>query len=74
MIALSHANNCSAALDLFNGAHVDPKILEQPQVLQGGLIALTRALDKAEASAAMLTVVHFMLEHHLKVRELFYSL
>ncbi|KAJ7389899.1 testis- and ovary-specific PAZ domain-containing protein 1 [Desmophyllum pertusum] len=66
MIALSRANNCSAALDLFNPAHEDPKILEQPQVLQGGLIALTRALDKAEASAAMLTVVHFMLEHHLK--------
>lgn len=68
MSALSHANNWSTALELFNAAHEDPKVLEQPQVLQEGLIALTTALGKTGATVGMLTVVHFMLEHRIKVR------
>lgn len=68
MSALSHANNWNAALELFNAAHIDPRVLEQPQVLEGGLIALTTALNKAGSTVSMLTVVHFMLEHQMKVR------
>lgn len=67
MSALSHASNWSVALELFNAAHEDPKVLEQLQVLEGGLIALTAALSKAGAMVHMLTVVHFMLEHQMKV-------
>lgn len=67
MRALSHANNWSMALELFNAAREDPKVLEQPEVLEGGLIALTTALSKGGAMVGMLTVVHFMLEHQMKV-------
>lgn len=68
MSALSHANNWSVALELFNAVHEDPKVLEQLQVLEGGLAALTTALSKAGAVVQMLTVVHFMLENQIKVR------
>jgi len=68
MTALSHANNWSAALELFNAAREHPQVLEQPQVLEKGLTALTTALNKTGATTGMLTVVHFMLEHHMKVR------
>ena len=64
---MSHANNWDAALELFNAAHEDPQVLEHPQVLEKGLIALTLALKKAGAMVDMLTVVHFMLEHQIKV-------
>ncbi|XP_078357548.1 uncharacterized protein LOC144642464 isoform X2 [Oculina patagonica] len=66
MSALSHANNWSVALELFNAVHEDPKVLEQLQVLEGGLAALTTALSKAGAVVQMLTVVHFMLENQIK--------
>ena len=64
---MSHANNWGAALELFNAAREDPQVLEQPLVLEKGLTALTTALSKNGATIAMLTVVHFMLEHHIKV-------
>ena len=67
MSALSHANNWVPALDLFHTAHEDPQVLEQPRVLEKGLIALTTALSKAGATGGMLMVVHFMLAHHIKV-------
>ena len=67
MSALSHANDWNAALELFSAAHEDPQVLEHPQVLEKGLIALTMALNKAGTMVDMLTVVHFMLEHQIKV-------
>lgn len=67
MSALSHANNWGAALELFNAAREGLQVLEQPRVLEKGLIALTTALRKAGATVGMLTVVHFMLQNHIKV-------
>lgn len=67
MSVLSQANNWDTALELFNAAREDPQVLEHPQVLEKGLIALTIALSKAGAMVDMLTVVHFMLEHQIKV-------
>lgn len=68
MSALSHADNWDAALELFSAAREDPQVLGHPQILERGLIALTMALSKASAMVDMLTVVHFMLEHQIKVR------
>ena len=65
MSALSHADNWDAALELFSAAREDPQV--HPQVLERGLFALTMALSKASAMVDLLTVVHFMLEHQIKV-------
>ena len=67
MSALSLGNNWAAALELFTTARTDPRVLEHPQTLESGLIALSTALGKAGTSDGMLRVVHFMLEHHIKV-------
>lgn len=73
MSALCHANNWSAALELFNMAQEDPKAVEQPYALGSGLIALSTALNKAGATVDMLNIVHFMLEYWIKVRLSCYS-
>lgn len=59
-------------MELYNVVCSDPGVLEQPKVLEGGLIELSTALHKAKASDEMLSVVHFMLEHHIKVLGLYY--
>ena len=71
MISLSH-NDWAAALELFTAVHEDPLVLEHPQTLDGGLSSLSAALEKVEAAAGVLSVVHFMLEHCIKVRGLYY--
>ena len=71
MSGLSHANNWTAALELFTSVHEDPQVLEQPKLLESGLIALSTALHKAGASVGLLIVLHFMLEHCIKVKNIY---
>ena len=59
-------------MELYNAVCSDPRVLEQPKVLEGGLIELSTALYRAKASDEMLSVVHFMLEYHIKVLGLYY--
>ena len=72
MRALSHCGNWMAALELFTAVHKDSQVVQQPQALKSGLLALSSALQKVAASSGLLRVVHFMMVHHLKVRTLLY--
>ena len=66
--ALCDAGQWSPALELFTNICLDTQVLEQAHALQKGLLSLTSALSRAGQGSGMLTVVHFMLEYHIKVR------
>ncbi|XP_029209578.2 uncharacterized protein LOC114973339 isoform X2 [Acropora millepora] len=61
LIMLSKTN-ITAAFELFIAVSEGPQVLDQPQILEGGLNALSVALNNDGLGADMLRVVHFMLE------------
>ena len=59
--------NCTAAFELFISVSEGPQVVDQPQILEGGLNALSVSLNNDGLGADMLRVVHFMLECGIQV-------